>query len=627
MFRYVTIIWNERDAAACSMAECIRERLSEVSRDLQTLFECPGIRVLSTLQGQRAADSCQLWNNTGVVLGTLFRTAAVGEGTNGIRLKSLDQHETQLVLDSSGKELVDRYWGRYVAFARDAQRGAKLIVRDPMGGLPCFVCEWHGVTVAFSCVIDCLRTGLFNFTLNWRHVAARVALGALPLRETGLEECMEVHSGSCLRIHGTKAVQTNLWSPTAIDSMQRPLEDINSAASCLKVVTQSCMNSWASCYEDVLLDVSGGLDSAIVAACLAKAPSRPRITAVKFSAQPLPGETRRARRVASRLGFELVEIEVQYQPIAISRILTADPTVNLDLDVGVPELSDQKVSLAHERGALGIFNGDPGDVLFGASTKEFGARDYVHRHGFDIRALRIALDVALLTNRSWWSVLAEALKKPSPGATWVMPSLIMAHRQLAADHARQLVAQHSDLYTPRAETMDCSPPGTSEFLMPFRRGSTYYNPSRTVLRDIDTHPEPVYVLRSQPLVELCLRIPPYIKNAGGRDRWVARRAFWNDTPAEIASTLWKDPAPGATHGMLLRTMASVRELLSDGILMREKMLDRRKLEAALAPGPVRRTSFASEVHDYLIAELWVRRMTSALETSSRPSTRLVAENA
>ena len=45
--------------------------------------------------------------------------------------------------------------------------------------------------------------------------------------------------------------------------------------------------------------------------------------------------------------------------------------------------------------------------------------------------------------------------------------------------------------------------------------------------------ERISPLFSQPLVELCLRIPTYVLTHGGWDRAVARRAFYDDLPPEI----------------------------------------------------------------------------------------------
>lgn len=616
MFRYVAVIWNDRNEADAVAAARLLKRMMSTSRDLRASFECPGMRVLCNARPRTPSGPCHLSGESGVVLGTLFAAPLLMNDSYSTRLTALRQQDSHAIVGSAGRELVNKFWGRYVAFINDPRRDAKLVVRDPMGGLPCFVCKHQGVTVVFSHLGDCLSTGLLQFSLNWRHIAARVALGSWQLSETGLEGCMELHPGHSLRISKDGSNEIALWEPLAA-AARDPLDDLNVAARNLRAMVQSCANSWASCYDNLLTDISGGLDSAIVAACLARAPSRPKVTALKFSAQTASGETQRARLVADRLGYEFLDLELERRPIATTRLLSADPTANLELDVGVCEAVDAKMHLARERGAVGMFDGSPGDVLFGATTKEFGAIDYIHRHGLDKRALKVALDVALMTDRSWWDVISEALRKPKPMSARDLAAATMGYRHLPGEFARQIVDQKPDLISSMVP-MSNGAPGILEFLTIFTGGAQFYNPFGSALRAFDADPEPVSILRSQPLVELCLRIPPYVKNAGARDRWVARLAFMDDLPTEITSTLWKDPAPNGTHERLLRSMESVRELLSDGILVKEKMLDQQKLRDALTFGAVRRPSFPSEVHDHIVAELWVRRMTRALEESRRP---------
>lgn len=617
MFRYLALLWHERNEADASTATSLLNRIVDVSPDLRISFECAGMTVLSNaVPGRVATGRCHLSGESGIVLGTLFRAPGLGEEASNARLTSLEQHASRLIVDSGGQELIDNYWGRYVAFINDPTRGAKLVIRDPMGGLPCFICKVGGVSVAFSCLEDCLSTGMFQFTLNWQHVAARVALGGWDMPDTGLQQCRELRPGRRMQLSRGREVQRELWSRSAV-AARGTLDDLDLAADQLRAMTQSCTNSWASCYDSALVDISGGLDSSIVAACLARAPSKPRVTALKFhDAYTQPGETRRAQLVADHVGYELVDIDIQHQAIPVARLMAADLSVDLDLDVGVCEVLDARNHLARERGAAATFNGNPGDVLFGASTKEFGVLDYVHRHGFDNRVLKIALDVALMTDRSWWSMVAEGLRKPQPMSERDLAKITMEVRKLPSDRARQAVVEKIDLYCASAVAAG-APPGTSEFLSSFTRGMQYYNHFGTALKGGSAEPEPVYVLRSQPLVELCLRIPPYIKNAGGRERWVARQAFINAIPTQITSTFWKDPAPNCGQITLLQSMATFREFLNDGMLMKQHLLDEGKLREALAVGPVRRSAYPSEVHDYLIAELWVRRMSNALEKTRR----------
>ena len=95
------------------------------------------------------------------------------------------------------------------------------------------------------------------------------------------------------------------------------------------------------------------------------------------------------------------------------------------------------------------------------------------------------------------------------------------------------------------------------------------------------YPERTLPLLSQPLVELCLRIPTYVLIRSGRDRALARRAFANDLPAEIIARYAKGRADHHSRNILDANLAFVRELLLDGALVQKGLLNRTNLELYL----------------------------------------------
>src|SRR5262249_37010397 len=88
---------------------------------------------------------------------------------------------------------------------------------------------------------------------------------------------------------------------------------------------------------------------------------------------------------------------------------------------------------------------------------------------------------------------------------------------------------------------------------------------------------------SQPLIELCLRIPTYLNVDAGRSRAVARRAFSDVLAPEILSRTTKGTCGLWLKGAIDRNQRFIRDYLMDGLLVKKCVLDRRKLEAVL-PG-------------------------------------------
>jgi asparagine synthase (glutamine-hydrolysing) len=123
-------------------------------------------------------------------------------------------------------------------------------------------------------------------------------------------------------------------------------------------------------------------------------------------------------------------------------------------------------------------------------------------------------------------------------------------------------------------------------------------------------PEIIAPIYSQPLIELALRIPADVLFAGGHDRGLARRAFRGDVPQPILGRVWKDRA-GTFHDELIQHNRHwLREIMLDGVLVSEGLLDRAGLERALTPGLVKSDVFPGELLRHLDTEIWARHWMS-----------------
>ncbi|MBK6412909.1 asparagine synthase-related protein [Sphingopyxis sp.] len=159
---------------------------------------------------------------------------------------------------SSGRSLVSDYWGGYVAIlARPG--GGLAIFRDPSGLLPVYYrADGAGVT-ASSDAADLGRRG----GVDYPAVARFLANGGAPSRETCLEGVQVLLPGECLIITSGSRRLESWWSPW--DWTQVPNKRFEVAAGKLRAVALDCIESWASCFDSILIGVSGGLDSSIVA--------------------------------------------------------------------------------------------------------------------------------------------------------------------------------------------------------------------------------------------------------------------------------------------------------------------------------------------------------------------------
>lgn len=124
---------------------------------------------------------------------------------------------------------------------------------------------------------------------------------------------------------------------------------------------------------------------------------------------------------------------------------------------------------------------------------------------------------------------------------------------------------------------------------------------------VEGEPERISPLVSQPLMELCLRIPIYVLTQGGWDRAVARRAFYDDLPTEVRNRRHKGGIEEHLRNTLEHNRGFLRELLLDGCLVREGIVDRARLAEVLSGRATRIAAGSGELLEYAGIEAWLRR--------------------
>jgi asparagine synthase (glutamine-hydrolysing) len=135
----------------------------------------------------------------------------------------------------------------------------------------------------------------------------------------------------------------------------------------------------------------------------------------------------------------------------------------------------------------------------------------------------------------------------------------------------------------------------------------FYNPLGS-----DADPEPVAPLLSQPLVELVLRIPVWLLTLGGWDRALARRAFRHDVPEAIVTRRTKGGQEEHAKSILVRNLGFARELLLQGALVRERILEKDRVADVLSGQPSRTRTSNVEIYACLSVEAWLRQWTRAV---------------
>lgn len=608
MLRYLAFAWDYCNTSHIEAAKELSQRQRQRGSEWQTVFEGHGLVVFCPGADRQPRDVHSLGNSRGVVLGSLFRRhsactcadAATADSPIPCVLQERDHSDISI---SRGRRLVDDFWGRYVAFV--AGENSSSILKSPVGNLPCFYSRHRGVVILFSYAPDYLWLGRGNVSINWRYLRAYAASGNLCTEGTALSGVHELTGGECLQINRGSIESKYYWHPFSVANAH-PMEDSMHAASVLRHEVQSCTNAWASRFPSILHRLSGGLDSSIILSCLTSAPSKSKVTCLTyFTGENHAAERRYARIAASATDCEHVE-RARDPSIDLGQrfprlVASVNPTNHLHFLEG----SDYEDCLARAVGASAIFDGVGGDYLYGG-PKRMVAADYVQRHGIRPTLFRIASHVALRTNKSIWRVLGEAIRDARLVHDWYLPRELKDHFKLVSEDVARDVLQSPRVGHPWFQSMDLAPRGALLMAFSIAVPPPYYD----LLRDAaDTSAEPVSPLLSQPVVEACLRIPSYVHLDGGQDRGLARRAFASLIPREISQRQWKDRAQGFVDDLLARNVQFAREVLLDGMLVRERILDRKSVEAALALTPGAHAAHPFEVLVHLATETWIRQWT------------------
>jgi asparagine synthase (glutamine-hydrolysing) len=608
MFRYIALVWNPADTPQTEASATITERLGYLAPEFKSCFDFRGLRVLCAESGTPGLKVHNLHDNAGVLLGAVFKRHA--DVTNDLAASepTFDSVETTNLVSNGGRRLVAGYWGDYVAFLIDRPSGTKRIIKDPTGNLPCFSTSWRRVIVVFSCLSDCVALNLFRFTVNWSYVVSRVGSGGCASRSNPLNEVSQVHRGECLEISANdtgRQTRTLFWIPTAFSQPSCTIDDTDLAARALRSTVRSATRTFAKSQESVLLRLSGGLDSSVISGCLRGAHERLTVRSYTYFVSGGRSDERRwARLAADFAGSTHLEFAVDPARTRLDAMSRLRPTVTPIWAYSYLVGGELERKIAEEHPYSTVFNGDGGDSGFGAESISLATDDFVRLRGFSRGLITLASQVALRTHAMTWSVLGATLHRRLFGTSMTdYRDRFLRTCALVSSEVRGAGLQSEQYPHPWFDSCEDVPWHSIRRLGNLTQTPQLYDP---FLPPTSFSPYVAAPLYSQPVVELCLRIPVYIHFHQGRDRGLAREAFREDVPSQILRRQWKDRAPGAFENLVRRNRPFLREMLLGGILSNEGLLDQNALQDALNDKLSSRPFFVGELLSHLDLELWLR---------------------
>lgn len=614
MLRYLGLVWDETNPQQQATAQLVAARLLQASPVWCQEFIAPGMQVLCAGARTDVPQVHRVADHGGIVVGTLFTRNRDPLDPAPDEPLHFGPAQSRAFVQSHGQWLIDHAWGNYVAFGRDASGGRKWVLKDPTGQLPCLRTSHLGVDIFFSRIGDCLDLQLLRFTINEQFLNAHLMVGGLLQEMSALNEVSPVRRGESIefRKDGSNwhSSGKQRWSPLTYSGADARIEAPDSAARLMRNVVKAATVSLASQHRSLLLRLSGGLDSSIMAGCLKNAPTSRFTAYTYFSPTGRSDERPWARLAASHAGCEHIEQPLSPTELDLSIGLRMPPSPEPTPLLSFIQRSSIEQELATRMAATGIFNGDGGDSGFCSDSLTYAVPEFLRNHGLRPGLFRLASQVALLTEKSSWSVLTKALRRNISGTTMGLMSRehLLAASQLVSPHLKQDLSSTETVTHPWFLGRRRVPWDKIRRLGTLIMSPDYYGVAAPADAAV---PEIISPLYAQPVIEMLLRIPIYVHFHGGRDRGLARDAFTEEVPEPILRRLWKDRAPGFHDQVLERQRRFLQETLLEGTLVSNGLLNRALLEEVLSAGPSKNTVYPGEIFRHLDTELWARHWLQA----------------
>jgi len=432
--------------------------------------------------------------------------------------------------------------------------------------------------------------GLYRKDIDWEFIGQCLIYPQQVTQSTALTGIRELLPGNLLRLCGAGIATEQVWSPWDFVSADRREDSAEEAAAKVRESVLTATRAWAEIDRSVLLELSGGLDSSILAACL-------RHTAASVSCctlvTPVPGADERqyASLVTDDLGVELHVEELDFD---LARFDAPPPPWSVAPRVNILQhaLNETMSRVGRLEGVNSHFSGGGGDTIFCYLGNAAPAADAFRERGVaaGVNAVR---DLSHLHQCTLWRAARLTLNK-----LFHRPKgLYEADFTLLSPEVSALPPS----WHPWFEAPPGALPGDRRRIQLLAGTQLYRHAMSRGARDLRMP------LLAQPVVETCLTVPTWMWIAGGRNRSVARAAVADILPSEVLNRRSKGDFSQYLGAVWRRNKDQMRDYLLDGEL---------QARGLLAPPDTLRDFFQSHlttrdesffrIFDLCTIETWVR---------------------
>jgi asparagine synthase (glutamine-hydrolysing) len=556
------------DTSKCLLREGLVKRSSFPGSTLFASAETPTLRLPggAIVIGHVFSDTGELLGETSSFVSTLAPEATVSA-------------------------LIERCWGDYILIQPGQGQAPSLqVMRDPSGGVACAYCGSGDSWFVTSDISIATRSGLYQRRVDWDFLAHFLAYPYVKTERTGLVGIRELLPGSILRLDGVEATVGQVWSPWRFVCPPHRLAKVEDAALQLRAAVEGTVAAYAAVDKAALIELSGGLDSSVVAASLGGTSARMHCLTI---VPTLPGADERlyAESLTRSLG---VHLHAQTLDVASAHFDDAVPEWTLAPGGGPLQTAvDQIMARAAIREDLRCFySGGGGDTVFGYLGGVAPAVDTYRELGLG-GALRAVRDLSELHRCTFWRAAKLTLQH-------------LASSGGQPTRANEALLDRSRVPArPDSHPWWQAPPG----VLPGDRERVDGLAATQLFRD--TLPRGMQhwfrlPLLSQPVMEACLSVPSWMWITGGSNRAVARLAFSDVLPAPVLHRRSKGNFSQYNGAVYRRNKDSMRRFLLEGHLQAHGLLDADALSEYFGRPLAPRDRSFMRIFDLCRTENWVR---------------------
>lgn len=475
------------------------------------------------------------------------------------------------ILQTRGQWLLDNCWGGYVAFLREGGGRDFSMLRDPSGLLACYHATDASGVRYFTNEPELLRqSDVCPCDVDWSGLASHLRSSDFRGPETCLSGVGELLAGCRLQTVAPNDLEV-AWKPwTHIAHDWRFGRERSSEV--LRRTIDNCVGAWARSYDNIVMGISGGLDSSIVLSALKAAGASPSL--YTLATRAADGDERDyAKVVADHFGYALSAQYYAMDAVDPGRSHVAHlarPVGNYFVQAVETTVRDSIDRIVGD-GTRAIVSGGGGDNVFCFAASATPAADRLLREGLGAGFWSTLWDIHRVTGASLPQILGKAI-----GQAWRRD-----HRYRWKENNHLIAADRCTGGSPNFlhPWLDCppsTPPGKALHIALLLRFHNHIERHRRP--DL---PATIMPLLSQPIIELCLSIPTWSWFEGGINRAVAREAFANRLPAITLERTVKGRPDSFALEIFAKHRNALREMLGDGLLRRHSIIDWLGVETVL----------------------------------------------